>query len=603
VFAGQVQYEYVNGDPTTMTANYLNGFYNNDNSCPQIGTVTTASVGFNPFFHDNGVNSSNVLTISPSTSTFNLGLSQAYTNTLTWTNAWEVPAALSTLLSEAPSLSIIEGVLNATPSEGGSPSPVVLKGCSLSGSEFSQAPTLFEDYNSNQLTALKNVDASINCMRIPLNGLFMIYSSTYPVIDSVTTSITSVVTGSSILASASQLELLDTILYNGLLAGFEYFVLDLHSTDPISDLSNAVYSSGYNGSGWPGGSSGQAYGTYSAQSPAPSYQIGLDFWTLLATKYKDYGNIVLELFNEPQLVDNPNTYQIYELNYWYNSSTSPITLTQNVDGGSYLADTVSQTVAGLGNIISTVQTTVGATNVLIVSGTAFNANFYFLQNTTYVTSTGDQTWCQWLQSLSNVAIGYHFYAQSNSDGTAPGYIGVPVGTDTGAITLWAPTLTTPLTYAPFGDLTSVSTEVTSSVGWTNGFQFLTTGNYNGGPNMCMISTESGTNVNISALYGNDYLAYLYLYSQTYSEGSFHILPWAWYANTICYPSLLIQPYYYNYSTTSCGPDPDSPTSNLIGVADETTSACTATAAQATQNGLFPGYGLYWQNPSTYPNSG
>jgi len=595
VFAGQVQFEYSGGDPTTMAPNYLNGYLNNNDSCPQIGTLTGTSTGFNPYFTCADVTSSNVLNINPTTGTFNIGLSSAYSNQLTWSNVWEVPSALAAALSAVPGLSLSEGILLANGS------PIQLQGCSLSGNEFNQAPTLYEGFNSSQLEAVINVKTGINCIRIPVNAINLVNSTTsgvsYAPLDLVTTTTVSTVSGSPIQASASQLQLLDTLIYNALLSGISYIIIDLHSTDPISDLSNAVYSSGYNGAGWPGGSSGQAYGAYGAQSPMASYQLGLDFWTLLATKYAGYTNIVFEAFNEPQLIQCPNSANICELEYWYNSTTSPVVLSQNVQGaGTYLSSTTSQTVAGFQQIVSTIQA-VASSNIILISGTAFNANFYFLQDSLY------STWLTWLTTTPNLAIGYHFYAEESTYNglPAPGYLGVPVSTGTGAVTLYTPSFPTdPISYAPFGSPLVVSSSTTSALGWIDAFQFLMDAPYN----LCLISTESGSNTNISALYGGDYLAYIYQYSQTFSTGQIHILPWAFYSNTLCYPSLLENAYYWNTSSSSqctTASDPTKVASNLIGTAITTTSSCTATAASPTANGTFPGYGVYWSNPSSYPN--
>jgi len=596
VFNGQVQFEYSGGDPTTMAPNYLNGYLNNNSNCPQIGTLTGSSTGFNPFFSCSAVNSSNVLNINANTAPYNIGLSSAFTNQLTWTNVWEVPSALATTLSSVPGLTLSEGILSANGS------PIELQGCSLSGNEFNQAPTLYEGFNSNQLSAVANVKSGINCIRIPVNAVNVIASttdgSTYAPLDLVTTSIISTVTGTAIQASASQLQLLDTIIYNAVLSGIPYIVIDLHSTDPISDLSNAVYSSGYNGAGWPGGSSGQAYGAYGAQSPMASNQLGLDFWTLFSTKYAGYTNIIFEAFNEPQLIQCPNSANVCELLFWYYSSSSPVTLSQNVSGGSYLSSTISQTVAGFQEIVSTIQAN-ASTNIILISGTAFNANYYFLQNPDYA------EWLTWLTTTPNLAIGYHFYAQQGTynGADAPGYLGIPVSTSSGAVSFYTPPFdaSSTSTYAPFGSPLVVSSSTTSALGWIDAFQFLMDAPYN----MCLISTESGTNFNISAVYGGDYLAYLYQYSLTFSTGQIHILPWAFYANTLCYPSLIENFYYWNNSSSSAcaiAADPTQVASNLIGTATTTTEgSCTATTASPTANGTFPGYGIYWSNPSSYPN--
>lgn len=595
VFAGQVQFEYSGGDPTTMAPNYLNGYLDNNASCPQIGTLTPTSTGFNPFFSCSTVNTSNVLNINANPAPYNIGLSNAYAYLLTWNNVWEVPSALAKTLSGVPGLTLSEGILSA------SGSPIQLQGCSLSGNEFSQAPTLYESFNSNQLSAVVNVKTGINCIRIPMNAVNVVASTTdgnpYSPLDLVTTTINSVVTGSPIQASASQLQLLDTIMYNAILSGISYIIIDLHSTDPISDLSNAVYSSGYTGTGWPGGSSGQAYGAYGAQSPMASYQLGLDFWTLLATKYSGYTNIIFEGFNEPQLIECPNSADVCELYYWYYSSTTPITLSQNVSGGSFLSSTISQTVAGFFDIVGTIQA-FAPTNIIIVNGTAFNANYYFLQNSNY------SDWLTWLTTTPNLAIGYHFYGQQGTynGADAPGYLGIPVSTSSGEVTLYTPPFdaTSTNTYAPFGSPLVVSSSTTSALGWINAFQFLMDPPYN----LCLISTESGANLNIAALYGGDYLAYLYQYSLTFSTGQFHILPWAFYANTLCYPSLIENFYYWNSSPTSecaIASDPTQVASNLIGSATTTTSSCTAIVCAPTANGTFPGYGIYWSNPSSYPN--
>jgi len=506
-----------------------------------------------------------------------------------------VPSALAQALSAVPGLTLSGGILYANGS------PIQLQGCSLSGNEFNQAPTLYEGFNSSQLQAVYNSKSGINCVRIPVNAINVVASTTsgvsYSPLDLVTTSYTSTVTGNAIQASASQLQLLDTVIYNAILIGIPYIIIDLHSTDPISDLSNAVYSSGYNGAGWPGGTSGQAYGAYGAQSPMASYQLGLDFWTLIANKYAGYTNIIFEAFNEPQLIQCPNSADICELEYWYNSSSSPVTLSQNVQGsGSYLPSTVSQTVAGFQQIVATIQTAT-SNNIILISGTAFNANFYFLQNSLY------SSWLTWLTTTPNLAIGYHFYAEQGTyaGNTAPGYLGVPVSTSSGAVDLYTPPFPTdPITYAPFGSPLVVSSATTSALGWINAFQFLMESPYN----LCLISTESGTNTNISALYGGDYLAYIYQYSQTFSTGQIHILPWAFYANTLCYPSLLENFYYWNTSpssTCTIASDPTNVSSNLVGTATTTTSSCTATAFSPTANGTFPGYGVYWANPSSYPN--
>jgi hypothetical protein len=612
VFSGQVQFEYSGGDPTTMAPNYLNGYYLNNSSCPQIGTLSGTSTGFNPFFNCSAVTSSNVLSINDTTGAYNIGLSTAFTNTLTWDNVWEVPSALATELSSAPSLSVVDGTLYATAS--GTTSSVVLEGCSLSGSEFSQAPTLYENYNSNQLNAIFNVKTGINCIRIPMNASFVVQSyetqgsgNVYAPLDTVTTSVTSTVTGTPILASASQLQLLDTIIYNSLLAGIPFIIIDLHSTCPISDLSNAVYDSGYQGIGWSGTT--QAYGAYGAQSPMASYQVGLDFWTLLSTKYAGYTNVMFEGFNEPQLNQNPNSESVYEIDYWYTSVAYPnvTSLSQNVDGsGSGLPSIINQSVAGFSDIVSTIQS-VAPSNIIIVSGTDFNASFSFLQNTT-TTEYDYEAWLTWLTTTPNLTIGLHPYAKAGTSAessTVPGYVGIPdtssdLGGFSSSISLWSPSLVTPASYAPFGSPVAISTSVTDSLGWNNSFLFLTSqGSL--GYTMCVISTESGLNSQISAQYGGDYLVYLYKLTQTFPSGQIHSLPWAFYASTLCYPSLIENPYYWDSSSSACVTNitPTNVASNLIGQATFTSSSCNAENSLATENGTFPGYGVYWQNPSSY----
>lgn len=93
------------------------------------------------------------------------------------------------------------------------------------------------------------------------------------------------------------------------------------------------------------------------------------------------------------------------------------------------------------------------------------------------------------------------------------------------------TLGDPTQYAPFGSPVTVSDENTSNLGWTKNFGPLLT-------DFPLVSTESGTNETISVQYGGDYLVYLWEYAKSLPPKTFHLLPWAWFADTYCYPSLI-----------------------------------------------------------------
>lgn len=593
-YAGQFQIIFGNDSPVNIYFQYLNGsaFNSQSSFCGNPGTCTETSTladcGSNPFFTISETfyyygTATAEINVYPSS--FNLLYSASFSSNFVdksdyTNNQYEiVPDKVATKLKLQPQLTIDNNIVKDSKGN-----VVVLNGVSFTGTEYTAAPNVFDFVNDNSLNALSKIGkGKVNTVRIPLNTFFFIQEGeTNPCIDAYTTSIKNK-DGSSIIASSSQLILLDNIINSAISNGIPFIVLDLHSTSPISDLLDAPSQNGWKGQ-YPGSTG--AYGSYSAQSPMAS-QTALSFWTLLATKYKGYKNIIFELFNEPQLIKDLN-----ELNYWFYSSETEIPLSQNAaKDSSKLSRTVNQTVAGFKDLITTVRD-ITQENIIIVSGNAFNANFAFLNSTQYA------DWKTFLTQQKQTCIGYHAYGQG--DGT-PEYIGVPTATDPSkpdvlnALVNYKPEfdVSKPENYAPFGKTDavgnlSVTADLTEKVGWHQAFEFLL-------DTFPLLSTESGLNFNTAVKYGGDYLRYYLAFKNSKNKGNFHIMPWAWTAHTLCTPSLLKKPYSIN---SSCEDSGSFTTENLLGPIDPsnpegTTTDCSATSSLETANGTFPGYGQYW----------
>ena len=464
----------------------------------------------------------------------------------------------------------------------------LLSGASWTASEFDATPGVFNFLNGNSIDAYMRLE--VNTVRIPLNSFFMIDDNTNPCIDRVNS------TSSGFPFSASQMINLDNMIYRVLkksLGRNIKIILDLHSTCPIGDTGNSIRFSGWQGNTFPGSENAYAYIT--AQSPMAS-ATGTKFWVVMAGKYganesQKFSSILFELFNEPQLSTTVN-----ELNYWWTGTTSLVPIQQTAGG---LNEPVNQSVSSMKEMLDAIRKK--ATNICILSGTCFDANLSWL--TTPSNSPGLE-WFETLKTFSNIAVGFHAYGQGDAaDG--PAYIGVPVpGDDSGGIlnviNNYNPKFdySDVQSYAPFGTnlnkddgTITPTTEDLKNVGWDLSFLNVTN-------TFPLISTESGTNIEVSALYGNDYLRlFVGLQSQQNERtpGNIHVIPWAWFAGALCYPSLLVLPY--------AAADPtclEISGDNLIGAVNTENPQynpdgdCPATSAVQTATGLFPGYGIFWK---------